>query len=101
MIVIYLFLDFAAPVSLKKQVKEDSDDEYEEEFDRIRDPNADMMYFVNQSNRQQGKTGISMRTRTVSLEVDRTMSSAEALFRSDRDGDEPLFEFCEDEDVAD
>ena len=87
-IVIYLFLDFAAPVSLKKQVKEDSDEDYEEEYDRIRDPNADMMYFVKQSNRQKGKPGISMKTRTVSLEVDRTVSAAEALFRSE---DEPLF----------
>ena len=50
-IVIYLFLDLAAPVSLKKQVKEEEhDSDYEEEYDRIRDPNADMMYFVKQSN---------------------------------------------------
>lgn len=44
-IVIYLFQLFAIPVSLKKDVQEE-DDEYEEEFDRARDPNADMMFYV-------------------------------------------------------
>jgi hypothetical protein len=45
-IVIYLFVQFACPVSLKKEVQEESDSDYEEEFDRARDPNLDMMYYV-------------------------------------------------------
>jgi hypothetical protein len=45
-IVIYLFLQFSRPVSLKAYVKEDDDSDYEEEFDRVRDPNADMMFYV-------------------------------------------------------
>jgi hypothetical protein len=43
-IVIYLFLQFAKPVQLKSADESDSD--YEEEFDQIRDPNYDMMYYV-------------------------------------------------------
>jgi hypothetical protein len=42
-IVIYLFVQFACPVSLKKQTR---DSDYEEELDRVRDPNLDMVYYV-------------------------------------------------------
>ena len=48
-IVVYLFKQFALPVSLKNEIKEDSDsDGYEEEFDKIRDPNTDLMFYANQ-----------------------------------------------------
>jgi len=50
MVVIYIFLELAKPPSLKED--QDSDDDYEEELDRIRDPNADVMFLV--------KTGRSM-----------------------------------------
>jgi hypothetical protein len=53
-IVIFLFLQFSKPVSLKQEVKDDSDDsDYEEEFDRSRDPNLDMMFYVKQMPKMQ------------------------------------------------
>jgi hypothetical protein len=47
-IVIYLFQLFAIPVDQKKEVHKE-DDEYEYEFDTMRDPNADMMYYVKKA----------------------------------------------------
>lgn len=44
-IVIYLFVEFSKPVSLQKE-REDSDSDFDEEFDTRRDPNLDMMYYV-------------------------------------------------------
>jgi len=38
-------MQFAKPVSLKDQL-EDIDNDFDEEFDTIRDPNLDMMYYV-------------------------------------------------------
>jgi len=68
-IVIYLFLEFSRPVSLKAQVKDDNDSDYEEEFDRIRDPNADLMYFVKTAPKMQ-------RIRDVDYEIDTEKSAA-------------------------
>lgn len=45
MVVIYIFMELAKPPSLKKEV-DDGDSEYEEEFDRIRNPNTDLLFLV-------------------------------------------------------
>jgi hypothetical protein len=79
-IVIYLFLQFAKPVSLKQEVKEDSDSDYEEEFDRIRDPNMDMIYYVKNMPKMQ-------RLEEVDLNIDSDKTVAEYLFEEgQRDG---------------
>jgi hypothetical protein len=72
-IVVYLFLQFAKPVSLKQEVKEDSDSDYEEEFDRIRDPNMDMIYYVKNMPKMQ-------RLEDVDLNIDQNKGVAQYLF---------------------
>jgi hypothetical protein len=64
-IVIYLFMIFAMPVELKKEVKaeKEENDEYDEDFDEMRDPNADLMYYAkkNMANPQQNSLKLSRR----------------------------------------
>lgn len=89
-IVIYLLLEFSRPVSLAREVKED-DSDYEEEFDRIRDPNADMMYFV--------KTAPKMkRIKDVDYDIDNDKSAAQVLFE---DKDAPSVYMCNETEFED
>ena len=74
---IYLLLELSRPVSLKKEIKEDEDSDYEEEFDRIRDPNIDMMFWVKKAPKMK-------RIRDVDYEIDQNQGAAEYLF-ADRD----------------
>jgi hypothetical protein len=83
-IVIYLFVQFATPVTLKKE--EDTD--YEEEFDRARDPNLDMMYYVKSMPKMK-------HTRKEDYEIDTSKGVAEQLFDS---RDEEV-QFTEEEDI--
>jgi hypothetical protein len=79
-IVIYLFLQFAKPVSLKKEIQE-SDSDYEDEFDSIRDPNLDMMYYVKSLPKLK-------RLKEVDYEIDDSKGVAQQLFESsEHDGE--------------
>jgi hypothetical protein len=60
-------------VSLKHKIKEDSDSDYEDEFDRIRDPNMDMIYYVKNMPKMQ-------RLESVDLNIDTGKTVAEYLF---------------------
>ena len=77
-IVIYLFLEFSTPVSLKKvKEKEEEEEDYEEEFDRIRDPNVDMMYFVKTANQAPKMKRIRD---DINYDIDNEKGAAEYLF---------------------
>lgn len=52
-ILIYLWIQFSAPFSLAKDIETETEDNYEEEFDEIRDPNIDMFFYVKSLNKRQ------------------------------------------------
>lgn len=70
-IVIYLFLEFSKPVSLKKVQGEDSD--YEEELDSVRNPTVDLMYFVKTAPKLK-------RIRELDYNIDQNKGAAQHLF---------------------
>lgn len=66
---------------LNNEVKDDSDSDYEDEFDRIRDPNIDMMFYVKQMPKMQ-------RLRDVSYDIDMKKGALEYLFEErEEDGE--------------
>jgi hypothetical protein len=85
-IVVYLFLEFSKPVALKNEVKDD-DSDYEEEFDRVRDPNADMMFYVKNMPKLK-------RNETVDLEIDESKGANLQLFDSREEGEDEDAEFA-------
>ena len=88
-IVIYLFLAFSKPVSLKTQVEESEGSEYEDEFDKIRDPNLDMMYYVKKMPKMQ-------RLKDVSYDIDRSQGGLAYLF-DETENDNGEFELVEND----
>jgi hypothetical protein len=82
-IVNWLFIQFAMPVSLKQEVKGDDDSDYEEEFDQMRDPNLDMMYYVKGMPKMQ-------RLKDVDYEIDRNKGALDYLFE-EREQDGSIF----------
>jgi len=71
-IVIYLFIQFSKPVQLNRALDEDSDSDYEDEFDRMRDPNIDMLYYVKEMPKFQ-------RVKDVDYNIDKGKGAIEYL----------------------
>ena len=67
---IYLFVQFSKPAKLDDE--SDDEDDMIQEFDKMRDPNMDMMYSV----KQMGHAGFQ-RIKDVSLHVDQDVGMAE------------------------
>jgi hypothetical protein len=65
-------MQFAKPVSLKDH-HEDTDSDFDEEFDTRRDPNLDMMYYVGQMPKMH-------RIKDVDFDIDKSKGALEYLF---------------------